>query len=292
MAGWKKAHDNFEALKGVETKTVEMPGGFEVKVQYNPARMVSTGAKMDAATLKKRPCFLCDQNRPAEQGDLDWGRYHVLVNPFPIFPRHLTIPVKEHGPQIILGRAGDMAQLALELPEYVVFYNGQKCGASAPDHMHFQAGNRDFLPLIEQLGEIEWVADGIGYPKSAAVLPGVIVIDAASPAQAAARFDKVVKALPVDKQVEDIEPMMNVLCYACGEGVRMLVIPRKQHRPDFYGDGPGQMILSPASVDLGGVMITPRKEDFEAVDAQIIAEAFRQLCYNHEEIIDLCKRMK
>lgn len=152
LSVWPQAADNYKALHNVKTKTVDMPSNghagapWHVNVQFNPARIVSTGAKMDAATIKKRPCFLCEANRPAVQEGLPWGDYTILINPFPIFPRHLTIPANAHVDQTILGRVADMARLALELPDYVVFYNGKRCGASAPDHMHFQAGNRDFLP--------------------------------------------------------------------------------------------------------------------------------------------------
>lgn len=290
LAAWPLANGNYQALKGVETKTITMPGGFEMKVQYNPARIVSTGAKMDAATLKKRPCFLCEKNRPAEQEGIEWGDYTILVNPFPIFPHHLTIPLKQHAPQTIMGRAADMAKLAQELPDYVIFYNGQKCGASAPDHMHFQAGNRDFLPLLSQIGEVEYVVPGIGYPKNPNVRPGMIVIDGNGPEHAQDLFERVINLLPMDDAVG--EPMINVLCAADDEGVRMLVIPRKRHRPDFYGDGPDQMILSPASVDLGGVMITPLREDFDKLDAAIIDKTLAQLCYTPEEIKDLCTNLK
>lgn len=149
-AEWPLAARNFDALDGVEVRSIAMPG-MDIKVQFNPARIVSSGAKVDARSLAERPCFLCGKNRPAEQRGIDWRGYTVLVNPFPIFPRHLTIPAVGHTPQRIQGRVADMLALAAELPGYTVFYNGPRCGASAPDHMHFQAGNSDFLPIWQRL---------------------------------------------------------------------------------------------------------------------------------------------
>ncbi len=293
LAVWSQAADNYNALSNVKTKVVSMPSAgqaaepWRIKVQFNPARIVSTGAKMDAATIKKRPCFLCEANRPAVQEGLPWGDYTILINPFPIFPRHLTIPANAHVDQTIMGRVADMARLAVELPDYVIFYNGKRCGASAPDHMHFQAGNRDFLPLISQIGKIDYLMPGIGVPAREDATPGVIVIDAATPEQAAERFDSVIKLLPVPDG--DDEPMVNVLAYlrdpdAHDGTVRIVIIPRKKHRPDCYGHGEGQMLVSPASVDLSGVLITPLEKDFDAMDAATISKLMQELCYTPEEV--------
>jgi len=144
---WKLARDNYAGLKTVRTKSFSF-GDFEVKVQFNPARIVSSGAKVDAKTIAERKCFLCADNRPAEQRAVEFGDYEILVNPFPIFPEHFTIPRKEHVDQQIKPYFADMLQLAEVLDDYLIFYNGPRCGASAPDHMHFQAGTKDFLPLV------------------------------------------------------------------------------------------------------------------------------------------------
>lgn len=258
LAAWPKARGNFDALSGVKTKTVG-----QARVQFNPARIASTGAKVDAASIKKRACFLCEANRPAEQFGIDWGDYTVLVNPFPIFPRHLTIPCKSHVDQRIAGRVGDMCRLAAELPGYVVFYNGPRCGASAPDHMHFQAGNADFLPAE--------VPSQIGCFK----------LTGATPEEVEKQFADLYASLPA---AGDEEPMMNVLCrYEDGRYI-LTVIPRKRHRPSFYGDGEGQMLVSPASVDLAGVLITPREKDFNEIDEQAIERIYKELCYSPEEL--------
>ena len=147
LSVWEMARNNFEGLKTVQIREFDFDG-FGVKVQFNPARMVSSGAKVDAKTIAQRKCFLCAANRPEVQRGIEWRDYDILINPFPIFPRHLTIPRREHVDQQLVPYISDMFDLARELPDFVVFYNGPKCGASAPDHMHFQAGNADFLPLV------------------------------------------------------------------------------------------------------------------------------------------------
>jgi ATP adenylyltransferase/5',5'''-P-1,P-4-tetraphosphate phosphorylase II len=147
MNDWSLAGNNYAALAGVKVKRFEV-NGREVQVQFNPARIVSSAAKVDDKSLSERRCFLCAANRPVEQEGLAWGDlYTILVNPFPIFPRHLTIPSNNHKPQRIKGRIGDMLGLAADLHDFVIFYNGPKCGASAPDHCHFQAGSKGLMSL-------------------------------------------------------------------------------------------------------------------------------------------------
>ncbi len=296
-AVWPQAAGNFEALKTVKVKEFDVDG-LHIKVQFNPARIVSSAAKVDAKSLKERKCFLCAANRPAVQTGLPWGeddKYIVLINPFPIFPRHLTIPDNSHVDQLIADRVKDMLDLASQLDEYTVFYNGPKCGASAPDHMHFQAGNSDFLTLA---GDLE---DAI--LKTIAEVPGAIlslvdefplkvfVIDAEDHIAGAELFKRLYAAIPVPEGEK--EPMMNLLCYATPAGTRLVVIPRKRHRPSFYGtEGDDCMLLSPASVDMGGVFITPRPEDFERIDADIVRRIYDELCLNLEEITAIAENVK
>lgn len=287
-AEWPLAARNFDALEGVEVRSIAMPG-MDIKVQFNPARIVSSGAKVDARSLAERPCFLCEKNRPAEQRGIDWRGYTVLVNPFPIFPRHLTIPAVGHTPQRIQGRVADMLALAAELPGYTVFYNGPRCGASAPDHMHFQAGNSDFLPIWQALdaAPLRTVADdGAGTRLSVCTaLPvNVFVVDAATPEAGERMFERLYRVLPEGEE----EPMMNLLA----AGSRLVVVPRKRHRPSFYGtEGEGCMLLSPASVDMGGAFITPRREDFDRLDAQLLARVFDELCLDTEQIEEISNKV-
>ena len=141
LAAWETARRSYDALAGVRVKELDVRG-VPYKVQFNPARIVSSGAKVDARSIKERRCFLCAANRPAEQEGIPFlGHYELLVNPFPIFPRHLTVPETGHVPQLIAHRFADMLELARELTDFTIFYNGPRCGASAPDHAHFQAGS-------------------------------------------------------------------------------------------------------------------------------------------------------
>lgn len=294
LAEWPMASANFEALKGVEVKEIPLEG-WTIKVQFNPARIVSSAAKVDKASLAARKCFLCEANRPDVQRGIDWNIYEVLINPFPIFPRHLTIPDKRHTDQLIAGRIADMIKLAGELGEYTVFYNGPKCGASAPDHMHFQAGNSDFLTLgaaLEDAEQKEIAAIGDSRLSLVTSLPlNVFVIDAANAEDGQKLFDKVYAALPVPEGEK--EPMMNLLCYSTPAGVRLVVIPRKKHRPSFYGtEGEGCMLISPASVDMSGVFITPRREDFDKIDSQIISKIFEELCLSNDEILAVAEKIE
>lgn len=295
IAEWPQAAGNFEALKTVKVKEIDLPG-WTVKVQFNPARIVSSAAKVDAKSLKERKCFLCGENRPAVQRGIEWGgRYTILINPFPIFPRHLTIPDNSHTDQLISGRIADMMRLAAELEDYTVFYNGPRCGASAPDHMHFQAGNSDFLTLAPALEDAEHkviATDGDATLALVDSLPlKVFVIDADDPEAGQRLFDRLYAAIPVSEGEK--EPMMNILCYPTPAGVRLVVIPRKRHRPSFYGtEGEGTMLLSPASVDMGGVFITPLEKDFKALDAETIVRILDELCLDTDEINRIAENVK
>lgn len=297
IAVWPQAAGNFEALKDVKVKDLDVDG-LHIKVQFNPARIVSSSAKVDAKSLKERKCFLCAANRPEVQTGLPWGdndRYIVLINPFPIFPRHLTIPDTSHVDQLIVDRAADMMDLAKDLDEYTVFYNGPKCGASAPDHMHFQAGNSDFLTIADAIenADLKNVAtDGDATLALVDTLPiKLFVIDAADHEAGARLFKRLYNAIPVPEN--EREPMMNILCYSTAAGERMVIIPRKRHRPSFYGtEGDDCMLLSPASVDMGGVFITPLQKDFDRLDADTVRRVLDELCLTADEINNIASEVK
>lgn len=294
LVEWQQAADNFSALAGVKVKTIDVDG-MAVRVQFNPARIVSSSAKVDTKSLKERKCFLCDANRPAVQRGIDWDKYVVLINPFPIFPRHLTIPDRGHVDQLIKGRVADMMRLTAELEGYTVFYNGPKCGASAPDHMHFQAGNSDFLTLAESIAGAQLETIEESDKGSLSVVNGLplnmFVISTADYEYGQALFDRLYAALPQNEG--EAEPMMNILCYKQGDKVNLVVIPRKRHRPSFYGtEGDDTMLLSPASVDMGGVFITPLEKDFNRVDADVIKKIYDELCLSDEDVKSIVAQLK
>lgn len=265
LENWPLAKKNYEALKQVRTKTLEVHG-CSYQVQFNPARMVSSAAKVDAKSISERKCFLCSANLPAEQEGIPFlEHYRILVNPFPIFPRHLTIPDVSHTPQCIEGRLNDMLALAQALPEFVIFYNGPRCGASAPDHAHFQAGNKGFLPLEKDVEQ--WVKKERNF----------ILIKGETQQEVVGKFESLfAKGEP--------EPMMNLLAWFDESGWILCVFPRCKHRPTCYeAEGSERLLISPASVDMGGVFITPREEDFEKITAQDLKQILEEVCLYPQE---------
>ena len=283
LAGWPEAARRYRDLREVQTKEITI-GGMPVRVQYNPARAVSTLARTDAASIAARPCFLCRGNRPQQQVALpfegcDGRRYEILVNPFPIFPEHFTVPAVDHVPQRIAGRFPDMLRLAEAFPDMTVFYNGPESGASAPDHFHFQMGCKGFLPVETHFGLLG--PKTVMRPGAAAIaltsayIPGLPVITAPDAESAEAAFLRVLRSLPVSPRTG--EPQINILCWREQDIFRVLVIPRKAHRPSCYYAPEGEAVrISPASVDLGGVFIVPVEEDFRRTDAEVLQSIIRE----------------
>lgn len=283
LAGWPEAARRYRDLREVQTKEITI-GGMPIRVQYNPARAVSTLARTDAASIAARPCFLCRGNRPQQQVALpfegcDGRRYEILVNPFPIFPEHFTIPAVDHVPQRIAGRFPDMLRLAEAFPDMTVFYNGPESGASAPDHFHFQMGCKGFLPVERHFGLLG--PKTVMRPGAAAIaltsayIPGLPVITAPDAESAEAAFLRVLRSLPVSPRTG--EPQLNILCWREQDIFRILVIPRKAHRPSCYYAPEGEAVrISPASVDLGGVFIIPVAEDFRRIDAGVLQSIIRE----------------
>lgn len=291
LAEWPMAKTNFAALNSVQVKTVQT-GDYTIKVQFNPARIRSSAAKIDAASLKARKCFLCDENRPSEQQWLAWGdEYKVLVNPYPIFPKHLTIASSRHTDQSIVRRMPDMMAMADAMDGYELFYNGPRCGASAPDHMHFQAGNKGFMPWLSELNEADEQSVASNSRARMSIVDhdrAAVVIRATDIAAGAAMFDMLTSRLPVP--AGETEPMLNVLCAKSDDEWIISVFPRKQHRPScYYAQGNDNILISPASVDMGGVMAIPLEKDFAKIGAREIRQIFCEVCYSSEEIAKMIK---
>jgi len=293
---WKLARDNYQQLDDVMVRTVAFPG-YDISVQFNPGRITSSAAKVDARSIEARPCFLCGNNRPMEQQGLSFGNdWIILVNPFPIFRRHLTIVSRRHTPQRIAGSFGTMLTLAQELPDYVIFYNGPQCGASAPDHLHFQAGNRGFLPIerdAENPGLCRLAAEdenaGLwlwsGYGRGIMTLRGG---SREALESVFARFFNRYALIQNDRP----EPMLNILAYFEEERYTVHIIPRRVHRPRcYFAEGDKRILLSPASVDLGGVFITPRGEDFRKLSGEDIKSILDEVCLGEEELRILSKEI-
>lgn len=280
MEKWADARHRFRDLKHVETHQLSD----QLKVQWNPARIVSTGAKIDKKTLGDRPCFLCDKNRPKEQisKQID-ERFLLLVNPFPILPVHFTIPARKHQPQSIYKNYGEMHRFLSLHSELMVFYNGPKCGASAPDHLHFQAGTSGILPLqanwqrlsrnltdIISLNDDEKIALIHDF-----VVPAFVIISKSEDSDEAL-FQRLYKSMPV--RSDETEPMMNIIAWRKGDEYISVVIPREKHRPEaYFAEGDAQMMASPGALDMSGLIITPREEDFRKLTEES-ATAILQEC--------------
>ncbi len=292
---WEQARLNYEALANVESKDFSFDG-FVIKVQFNPARMQSSAAKVDAKSIEERKCFLCPANLPVVQKGIPFeDAYQVLVNPFPIFPQHFTIPTYEHIDQLILNRYEDMLTLAETLGEYTLFYNGPKCGASAPDHAHFQAGSKGFLPIEKDIENID--KDVIFEAKDLTVyafknyLRNALLIEADDKNKAIHFFSKLYLLLDI-KQGEK-EPMMNIISWYENEKWFSCIFPREKHRPTcFFAEGDDNILISPGSVDLGGVFITPRQEDFKKITADDIQQILKEICISDKAMLSLVSRIK
>ncbi|MCR5819793.1 MAG: DUF4922 domain-containing protein [Bacteroidaceae bacterium] len=313
LADWELARKNYEDL-GQQVKTRDLTlGDIMLQAQFNPARIVSTAAKVDSETLAKRPCFLCDENRPAEQHSLMIERhYQVLVNPFPILPHHYTIPTRRHKPQSIYEHFGTMRHLAWIMQNHIVFYNGPLCGASCPDHMHLQAGSRGVLPIerdwdmydsrLEKLypltgGETQEMEDsgntsgrcGLFYLPSY-VCP-VFVIRSLPSERDSLLCQRLYRALPIHGN--ELEPRINVICWRQAGGdsrpdeIVTLIFPRKKHRPDCYGKSSllhASLMVSPGALDMGGLIITPREKDFNKITPEWAAEILQEVTLTEEEL--------
>jgi ATP adenylyltransferase/5',5'''-P-1,P-4-tetraphosphate phosphorylase II len=295
VSNWELARANFAGLKTVQTKSFNF-GDFEVKVQFNPARIISSGAKTDAKTIAERPCFLCVANRPAEQKSVDFGDYEILVNPFPIFPEHFTIPRKEHVDQQILPYFTDMLQLARVMDDYLVFYNGPQCGASAPDHMHFQAGTKDSLPLVNDYKRLKETHASLLVTTEKMqlfqinnYLRTVYCIESTDIESAKDSFEKLYSYFtsPPTTLLEErgergeIEPMMNIVCIFENGKWFTFVLPRKAFRPwQYNADGDQQLLVSPATVELCGIFITPIESHFERITKADVVSILEQASGN------------
>ena len=280
---WPMAGKNFADLSNVVTRSVTFDG-FDMKLQFNPGRIRSSAAKVDKKTIQNRACFLCGKNRPAAQRELEFGNnYDILVNPFPIFPEHLTIPNKQHTLQLIEPYFTDMLRLATALEGFTIFYNGPRCGASAPDHFHFQAGNTGFMPLDTEIVKIreqhgELVRSGAcNVWKVDDSLRKFFVLESDSKEVLGEVFQEFMQAYKPLSDNPD-EPDLNLHALYINGMWRVILFLRGKHRPwQFFAEGDDNILLSPASVDFGGVLIMPLEKDFDKVTKADIIDIMQQV---------------
>ena len=292
---WTDARHRFRDLKHVETRQLSD----QLKLQWNPARIVSTGAKIDKKTLGERPCFLCDKNRPKEQMSKQIDeKFHLLVNPFPILPVHFTIPARKHQPQLIYKNYGEIHRFISLHSDLMVFYNGPKCGASAPDHLHFQAGTNGILPLqtnwqrlsrnltdIISLNDEEKIS-----VVSDFIVPAFVIISKSAESDEAL-FRRLYKAMP--QRGDETEPMMNIISWRKGEEFISVVIPREKHRPEaYFAEGDAQFVVSPGALDMSGLIITPREEDFRKLTEEKALSLLQECGVSEEKMNAIIAKLK
>ena len=292
---WEDARHRFRDLKHVEVRQLSD----QLKVQFNPARIVSTGAKIDKHTLGERPCFLCERNRPKEQmtKQID-DHFQLLVNPFPILPVHFTIPATKHQPQSIYRHYGEMHRLLSLHSELMVFYNGPKCGASAPDHLHFQAGTSGVLPLqtnwqrlSRNLTDVISLNDEEKISVLRDFLVPAFVIISKSEDSDEELFHRLYRSMPM--RGDESEPMMNITAWRKGDEFISVVIPREKHRPDaYFAEGEAQMMVSPGALDMAGLIITPREEDFSKINLDKATALLRECGISAEKTEAIVSNLK
>jgi SpoIID/LytB domain protein len=294
---WPETRDRYRELTHVETRELNV-GSSTFEVQFNPARIRSTGATISKEAVAARPCFLCKANRPQVQmTKIQNADYELLVNPYPILPMHFTIPMRRHQPQQIRGMYGEMIQLLKNYPDLMVFYNGPMCGASAPDHAHLQAGTSGILPLqrewqrlsrnlteVARRGEDATLSVIEDYPCAA------LAIRSRSRRGSERMFATLYHALP--KVPDQTEPMLNVVAWRADDEYVSVVFPRRKHRPDcYYKDNGEKLLVSPGALDMSGLIITPRREDFERITPEQALAILSECALSVEDMEALKERL-
>ncbi|MDD4921449.1 MAG: DUF4922 domain-containing protein [Bacteroidales bacterium] len=298
---WDLAANNYRTLSKVLFKEFQIDH-FRIKLQFNPGRITSSSANISMAAIQVRPCFLCAKNRPAEQDSLTIKAnetsgmdFQVLVNPFPVFPQHYTIAATEHQPQAIKGHFHAFLKLAKSMNDCVVFYNGPRCGASAPDHLHFQAGSKGLMPVETDYDNWEkillWKKKETRIYTMADGLRNGWIMEGNHSTELENTFEQLLDILPSANPASGEEPMLNLLCWYDQAKWICLVFPRKSHRPEcYFKDDNHRLLISPASVEMGGLMIAARQEDFERIKEEDIRKIYQDVSVSKNEIDQLSEK--
>lgn len=290
---WDEIRQRYEVLKHVGLKQLG-----HRQLQYNPARMVSTGAQIDRQTIAQRACFLCEKNRPEEQLTIDLGDdFELMVNPFPVLPMHFTIVRKTHVPQTILENYTEIHRLLELFPELFVFYNGPMSGASAPDHMHFQAGIGQELPLMTVLRKLEKEQqvlikqeNGSSLSMFNSVSFKAFVIKSKAQETEMTLFKQLYDAMPVREGEK--EPRMNIVAWRDGSEDVIVVLPRDNHRPAcYFEEGDRRMVISPGALDMAGLIITPREEDFNRMSEDKLISILKEVSIKEKDMENIKEKL-
>lgn len=298
---WELLQHNYQNLSLLQTRILNYQEG-EVKIQFNPARKRSSCADVTKQAIENRECFLCIDKLPKEQNGLLYGNnFIILCNPYPIFPEHLTVSKKKHIPQAIIGNFEELLETSRDLGKYYsVFYNGPKCGASAPDHMHFQAGTQNLIPIEYQYEILKnsftknFYVDGkdkieIRFYEN--LNRNFIGLESGNKGELLFAFKIFIKAYKKISAPKE-EPMMNIVSSFINGKWSVFIFPRAVHRPkEFYDVSEKQIIISPAAVDMSGLIITPREEDFNKITIENVLSIYKQVSLNKEYFEFLKKKM-
>ena len=302
LAKWQTARINHEALNQIETRRFELAGN-TITVQFNPARAVSTCAKVDKSSIEARKCFLCPENKPNEQDEIIISLdepFSLRINPYPILPEHLTISSLKHQDQVLADKT--IRQLPGKLISwleeyfasgYVLFYNGAKCGASAPDHFHFQAVKQSDVPVIQQWERLMETAvrekeikteNGNTYSSfqiTSYICPIQVFICNHSADILPEMINQYLESLPLHEG--ESEPRYNLFAWQDKQrGFTMAYFPREEHRPACYtATGGKQLLVSPGALDMAGLLVTPRKEDFDKITESDITQIYKEVAYHN-----------
>lgn len=302
LAKWQTARTNHEALNQIETRRFELAGN-TITVQFNPARAVSTCAKVDKSSIEARKCFLCPENKPNEQDEIIISLdepFSLRINPYPILPGHLTISSLKHQDQVLADKT--IRQLPGKLISwleeyfasgYVLFYNGAKCGASAPDHFHFQAVKQSDVPVIQQWERLMETAvrekeikteNGNTYSSfqiTSYICPIQVFICNHSTDILPEMINQYLESLPLHEG--ESEPRYNLFAWQDKQrGFTMAYFPREEHRPACYtATGGEQLLVSPGALDMAGLLVTPRKEDFDKIIESDITQIYKEVAYHN-----------
>lgn len=296
LAQWPDAAKRYEALASVKLRMFENG----ISLQYNPSRAISTAANVDAASIAERPCFLCAANRPAEQiSESVLGALELLVNPYPILPHHFTLPSRRHVRQMLRPLYADMLHLACKWPEMALFYNGAKCGASAPDHAHLQAVCRADVPLLVAVdaGALSFGEpvcnneDAVLYNVKGYVVP-LFVMVSKKVSHSVALLERLLSVMPL--RGDEPEPRMNVISYfEPSYGYVTIVLPRAEHRPScYYSNEERRRLVSPGTLDMAGLVVTPRESDFERLTADEVIALLREVAMRQSDVDQVVEKMK
>ena len=287
---WLDLRKGCDSFRDVREREVSC-GGFSVRLQYNPGRIKSSLAAVGEKGANERQCFLCLDRLPeAQKGLLYRGAYLILCNPMPIFSSHFTVSHVEHRCQAIAENIEPFLQLISAFGSgWTVFYNGPKCGASAPDHLHFQAGPSGQMPVEKEIREEKRLTrmtriDGVLLYRVRDLGREVVTLVGDDPVAVGDAFKGFQNAL---KRVllTDEQPMMNIAGFREERKWRLVIFPRRKHRPDaFFMEGEARIVVSPGLIDMGGVLVTPVEKDFERLDAAAVEGIYREVSLEAETV--------